>query len=47
MQPIQHHTRAFPHRAPGVVSRWQWVAYAGLVTAAFVFIGAVTLGILA
>jgi hypothetical protein len=47
MQPIQNHTRVFPPRVSGAISKWQWAAHACLVTAAFLFVVAVTLGILA
>jgi hypothetical protein len=37
--------RSFPSRSPSFVQKWQWVAHAALVTAAFVFVGAVTCGL--
>lgn len=41
MQHLQHQTRSFPARA----AKWQWIAHTALVAAAFVFVGAVTLGL--
>ncbi|TWF50133.1 hypothetical protein [Neorhizobium alkalisoli] len=41
MHYIQHQLRSFT--APG--AKWQWVAQTGLVVAAFLFVGAVTLGL--
>lgn len=45
MQQLQHQTRAFHDRNPSFARKWQWVAHTALVAAAFVFVGAVTLGI--
>jgi hypothetical protein len=47
MQPIQNQTRTFATRSTAHHSRWTFLAHTGLVIAAFVFVGAVTLGILA
>jgi hypothetical protein len=47
MQPIQNQTRTFATRSTAHNSRWTFVCHAALVTAAFIFVGAVTLGILA
>jgi hypothetical protein len=43
-QRLQNQTRPFAGRG-GTFSKWQWAANAGLITAAFVFVGAVTLGL--
>ena len=45
MRQLQHRTRSFPVRDVSVIGRWQWVANAVLVVAAFIFVGAVTLGL--
>ena len=42
MRHIEHQTRSFPVRGFG---KWQWAANTALVTAAFLFVGAVTLGL--
>lgn len=44
MQHVQHQTRSFPVRV-GFASKWQVAANTALVVAAFVFVGAVTLGL--
>ncbi|CDZ59108.1 hypothetical protein [Neorhizobium galegae] len=43
MRHIEHQTRSFPAR--GFAGKWQWAANTVLVTAAFIFVGAVTLGL--
>ncbi|WP_156376352.1 hypothetical protein [Neorhizobium vignae] len=43
MRHIEHPTRSFPAR--GFAGKWQWAANTALVTAAFIFVGAVTLGL--
>jgi hypothetical protein len=45
MQQLQHQTRAFSGRTPSFARKWQWVGHAGLIAAAFAFVGAVTLGL--
>ncbi|MGK6313394.1 hypothetical protein [Neorhizobium sp. DT-125] len=45
MRQFQHSTRSFPARSTTFVGKWQWAANAALVAAAFVFVGAVTLGL--
>ncbi|MFB9949717.1 hypothetical protein ACFFP0_12705 [Rhizobium puerariae] len=45
MQQAQHQTRPFPVRNASSTGKWQWAANAALVTAAFLFVGAVTLGL--
>lgn len=45
MQHIQNQTRSFTGRAISSGARWQWAAQTGLVIAAFLFVGAVTLGL--
>jgi hypothetical protein len=47
MQPSQNRTRTFATRSTAHHSRWAAVGHTALVTAAFIFVGAVTLGILA
>lgn len=42
MRQLQHQTRPLPVRS---VSRWQWAANAALVSASFIFVGAVVLGL--
>lgn len=44
MQNLQHQARSFPVRVT-FANKWQWVANTALVAAAFVFVGAVTLGL--
>ncbi|WP_162895045.1 hypothetical protein [Rhizobium terrae] len=44
MQHIEHQTRSFPVRVT-FASKWQWAINTALVAAAFVFVGAVTLGV--
>jgi len=41
---MQHPTRSFPVRVT-FAHKWQWAANTALVAAAFVFVGAVTLGL--
>ncbi|MEN3148584.1 hypothetical protein ABCW43_14820 [Neorhizobium sp. IRAMC:178] len=43
MRHIEHQTRSFPVR--GAAGKWQWAVNTALVTAAFIFVGAVTLGL--
>ncbi|MCC2612506.1 hypothetical protein [Neorhizobium petrolearium] len=45
MQRAQHQTRSFPVRNAAFTSKWQWVTNTALVIAAFIFVGAVTLGL--
>lgn len=45
MQQIQHQTRSFPVRNLTTADKWRWAANTALVTAAFAFVGAVTLGL--
>ncbi|SME98652.1 hypothetical protein SAMN02982989_0492 [Xaviernesmea oryzae] len=45
MRQLQHSTRSFPARSTTLASRWQRATNAALVAAAFVFVGAVTLGL--
>lgn len=46
MQHAQHQTRPFPVRnAAAYTSKWQWITNTALVVAAFIFVGAVTLGL--
>ena len=42
MRQLQHQTRSFPVRS---ASKWQWAANTALVSAAFIFVGAVVLGL--
>lgn len=45
MRQLQHSTRSFPARNTTFIGKCQWAANAVLVTAAFVFVGAVILGV--
>lgn len=45
MRQLQQPTRSFPARNATFFSKWQWAANTALVTAAFIFVGAVTLGL--
>lgn len=47
MRQFRHsvHTRSMPVRGAHSAHRWQAAAHAALVTAAFLFVGAVTLGL--
>jgi hypothetical protein len=45
MQPIQNQIRTFAQRSTAHHSRWVLAGHTALITAAFIFVGAVTLGI--
>jgi len=45
MRQLQHSTRSFPARNATFIGKCQRAANAALVTAAFVFVGAVVLGL--